>query len=204
MISPTGNELKVLDYLVRHFTQRNSINQLAKRVGLSAPGAMKLLAKLESHNIVTAEKLSNAVYYRINFATAQAVKLIEFVLLQRNLNPYARVQAEDLEKLKGIAIACVLYGSVLAKGEDARDIDALLVLDDRTFEKDLASLQKALRDINSVKPKHIHDLVLTREDLVKNLAKGDEVVLEIIRTGQVLWGPEIIVEAIHGATGQPA
>ena len=165
---------------------------------------MKLLAKLEGQRIVVREKRSNAVYYRINFANGQATKLIEFVLLQRDLNPYARVQAEDLEKLKGTAIACILYGSVLAEGKDARDIDAMLVLSDKSHERDLNTLQRELRDINIVKPKRIHDLVLTREDLVKNLTKGDEVVLEIIRTGQVLWGSEVIVEAIHGAAGQPA
>ncbi len=57
-------------------------------------------------------------------------------------------------------------------------------------------------EIQSITPKKIEEMVQSREDLVRNIRKRDAPLLDAIRTGQVLWGSEIIVEAIRNGTGQ--
>lgn len=186
-------EGKVLGFLTRHFSEKYSINQLAKRVGMTPRGAYKLLKRLEAEGIVVPQKLGNAIFYSINFASDLARKKAELALFEEIRLPYARAQAKDLERLRPFVLAAMLFGSVLEKGEKAGDIDVLAVI----REKDYASFNKALGELRRLKPKPIQPVIQTPEDLVRNLKKPDKVILEILRTGKVLWGHEIIVNAIR-------
>ncbi|HLD05990.1 MAG TPA: helix-turn-helix domain-containing protein [Candidatus Nanoarchaeia archaeon] len=196
MITLTENEARVMDFLVRNIKERNSINQVAKKLRLSPNGAYKILKKLEKANAIMPEKIGNAVYYKVNYNDEIGKKLAEVVLVQNDLNNYAKVQADDLRQLKGYALSGILFGSVLKKGKEANDIDVLLVLESGKFRE----INKRLEEIKERKPKKMHDIMMTKEDLAKNIRKGDEVTLSIIKTGKVLWGFETIVEACKNAS----
>ena len=190
-----------MDFLVRNFKERNSINGIGRRLNISPRGIYKILKKLENINAAKPEKIGNAIYYKVNLDEEIGIKLAEYILVQNDLNAYAKVQAEDLEKLKDAASSCVLFGSVLKKGREARDIDVMIILEKKDFKK----VHQKLEEIREMKPKKIHDIMQTKEDLAKNIRKNDEVVLDIIKTGKVLWGSEIIVEAIkNGASWKQA
>ena len=193
----TVNEAKVMDFLVRNFKERNSINQIAKRLKLSPMGAYKILKKLEKANAIKAEKIGNAVYYRANLDEEIGRKLAEFVLVQSEFsNTYAKVYAEDLRKLKDVALSCILYGSILKVGKEAKDVDALIIIEKKDYKK----VSNKLADIQQIATKRIHDIRMTKEDLAKNLKKGNEAMIDMLKYGQVLWGADIIVEAIKNGT----
>ncbi len=193
----TKNEAKVMDFLIRHFDEQNSINQIARKLAISPMGAYKILKKLEGIKAVTPEKISNSTYYHFNPNEEIGIKLGEFVLVQNELNSYAKVQAEDLRRIKPFTLACILYGSVLTKGKEARDIDVILVLNRNKF----GSVQGQLEKLKELKPKKIHDILFTPEDLVANMKEKNPAVVDAIRTGKVLWGSEIILKAIkNGAS----
>jgi len=195
--SLTQNEARVIDFLVRNFNERNSINEIGKRLKLSPMGAYKILKKLEKIKAAVPEKIGQAIYYKPNFNDEVGIKLSEFVLVQNNLNPYAQMQADDLRPLRELTQSCILFGSVLAKGIDAKDIDIMIVLEKKNYPK----IRDVLENIKKLKPKKIHEMVQTKEDLLKNIKKSDEVILDIIKKGKILWGAEIIVEAIkHGSS----
>ena len=196
MVSLTENESRVVDFLARNFKERNSINEVGRKLKLSPMGIYKILKKLEKMNAVKAEKIGNAAYYKINFDNEVGIKLAELVLVQNELNSYAKVQAEDLKPLKDSTKACVLLGSVISKGKEARDIDVFLVLEKDRFKQ----VHKMFDQIKEIKPKRIHDVMSTKEDLIRNIKKGDEVILEIIKTGKILWGAEIILEGIKNGS----
>lgn len=189
----------MVDFLVRNFHERNSINAIGRRLGISPTGAHKILRKLEKRNIVKPECIGNAIFYKAHLEDEMGRKVAEVVLANKELNPYAKVVEDDLKPLRGIVAGCVLFGSVLKKGREARDIDILLVFE----AKDFKTVRSKLHEIRSLKPKHIHDIIQTREDMARNIRRHDEVVLDIIRRGQVLWGSEVIVEAIkNGISGE--
>lgn len=188
----------MVDFLLRNFTERYSINQLAKELKLSPQGAYKMSKKLEKARILKPEPIGNAIYYRPNLDEEIGRKTAELVLSYKDINPYAKVQAKDLEKLKTHTLCAVLFGSVLTKAEKAGDIDVLLVLEEGQLNK----MHKVLIEIQSIKSKKISEMLQTREDLVRNIRKRDAPLLDAIKTGQVLWGSEIIVEAIRNGTSQ--
>ncbi len=197
MQSLTANEAKVMDFLVRNFHEKNSINEIARRLNLSPMGSYKILKKFEKIDAVKVDKIGQALYYKANLDSEIGIKLAELVLVQNELNSYAKVQAEDFEVLKEITLSCILFGSVITKGKEANDIDVFLVLDRKNYKE----VSKRLREIKERKPKKIQDVMATKEDLIKNIKQKDEVILDILKTGKVLWGSEIIVEAIkHGSS----
>lgn len=196
MVALTRNEARLISFLLRNFTVRYSINQLARELGLSPMGARKISMKLEKARILRSEHISNAVYYHPYLDEEIGRKTAELVLSYKELNAYARVQAKDLEQLRPYALCAVLFGSVLTKAEKAGDIDVLLVLEEGQYSK----VHQVLMDIQNIKPKKIGEMIQGREDLVRNIRKRDAPLLDAIRTGQVLWGSEIIVEAIRSDT----
>lgn len=181
-----------MDFLIRNFKERNSINEIGRKLKLSPRGIYKILKKLERMNAVKPEKIGNASYYKVNLDEEIGIKLAEFVLVQNELNTYAKVQAEDLKPLKDITLGCVLHGSVVKIGKEARDIDILIILEKKNFKK----VYNKLKEIKELKPKIIHDIMMTKEDLAKNLRNNNEAMIGMLKYGRVLWGPEIIVDAI--------
>ncbi len=196
MFSLTDNEIKVLNFLIRHFDERNSINAIAKKLEITPMGVHKISKKLEAMNVISPERIGNAIYYKINLNDELGKKVAEFILAQNELNSYSMVQAQDFEKLKDIVQACILFGSVLYKGNEARDIDVLLLIEKEKFRE----ISKRLDSIRQLKPKKIHDLMMTRQDLEESIKKKDEVIKNIIITGKVVWGSETIIEAIKNGT----
>lgn len=196
MQSLTENEAKIVDFLIRNFRERNSINEIGRKIKISHTGAHKILRKLEKIKAVKPDRIGNAIYYKPNLDNELGLKLAEYVLAQNELIPYSEVQADDLRPLREIASSCILFGSVLSKGKEARDIDVMLVVEEKDFKK----LYKKLEEIKEMSPKKIHDVMQSREDIAKNIKKNDEVILDIIKNGRILWGSEIIVEAIKNGT----
>lgn len=192
----TQNEARVVNFILRHFHERHSINELGRQLNLSPRGIHQVLKRLEVKGAVFPEPIGNAIYYRPNLKDEIGRKMAELVLLQHELNSYAQVQARDFKRFEDVTQACVLFGSVLTNGRTAGDIDILLI----AHKEDLDEIRTLLKSLQELKPKHIHDILMTESDLVKNIEKRDDVVLDIIKEGAVLWGAAIIVGAIRRGT----
>ena len=192
MYSLTKNELRVIDFLIRNFREKNSINEIGRRLEISPRGIYKILKKLEKINAIVPENIGNAIYYKINLEDNIGIKLSEFVLTYNELNSYSNVVDNDLKPLREVTECCILFGSVIEKGINAKDIDILLVFEKENFNK----INNILNNIKNIKPKRIHDIIQNKKDLENNIRKNDEVILDIIKKGKILWGSEIIVYAI--------
>lgn len=195
MVSLTENRSKVLDFLIRNFSKRNSIRMIAKQLGLSPMGAQKILKAFERERITTKEKIGTGIFYSLNLNNAIAFKLAELILTQNKLNPYAKIYGKDLEKLKQYVKACVLFGSILAKGEKSRDVDVLVIIDKKDFKK----VEQRKREIEKIATKPIHFIYQTQKDFEENIKKQDRPILNIIKTGAVLWGQNFILRGIKNA-----
>ena len=192
MVSLTENEARAIEFLVRNFSRDYSINQLAKEIGVSPPGILKILRKLRDLGFLVEKKVGNNVIYKVNFESAEALDACKFALMEMKAGPYIRALIKDIEVLRGDTEMAILFGSVLQKGREAGDIDLLLVFD----KSKLKDIEKNLEGLNKVRPKKIHAIYQTEEDLVGNIKKQDKALLEEIRTGIVFWGRDVLVEAI--------
>ncbi|HLC80673.1 nucleotidyltransferase domain-containing protein [Candidatus Woesearchaeota archaeon] len=195
MVAITKNEAKVVNFLLRNFSRDYNINQLAKEVKLSPRGAFKILKKLESNSILNSQKIGNNLIYKINFENDVSLDVCQFVLTEKETTPYIQTWINDLQSLREITKMAVLFGSILTKEKQANDVDILLVFP----KENLPKVQEQIKKINQIKSKKLHAIIQTKENLFNNIQKKDSVLLEEIRTGMILWGRNIIVEAIkHG------
>lgn len=188
----TKNENKVIDLLLRNFYESLTIREISRRTNTTPMGARKILNKLKSNDILTSRRIGTGVFYRMNLQNKMALKISELVLSQCRINPFAKVYAEYLEVFKDSTNGCILFGSILAKGEKARDVDVMLLLEKEQFRK----TEKLCSELSKSKSKEIHFILQTKEDFIKNLREKNSTVLGILRTGTVLWGESNIVEAI--------
>ena len=98
MLSLSDNEFSVISFLVRNFTERLTIRNIAQRLGFSAAGVFNILKKLEKHGIVVGEKLGTGLFYSINLDSRVAQHLAEIVLVYSdekiNLNTEQLKQAK--------------------------------------------------------------------------------------------------------------
>ncbi len=195
MVSITPNEAKVVDFLLRNFSRAYNINQIAREMELSPRGAFKILKKLESNKTLHSQRIGNNIIYKINFENDTSLDVCQFVLTERKITPYLQTWINDLQPLKELTKMAVFFGSLLIKEKYAGDVDVLLVFPKENFSK----VQEQIKKINQLKSKKIHAIIQTEEDLFSNIKKRDPALLGVIRTGLVLWGRNVLVEAIrHG------
>ncbi|MDI6720915.1 MAG: hypothetical protein QMD85_00890 [Candidatus Aenigmarchaeota archaeon] len=192
MVSMTANEARTMEFLIRNFSKNYNINQLARELKISPGGMYKILKKLGRQNFLIETGIGNNVFYKINYMSNEALDACKFALTEKQATPYVRALIKDMEALKDKTELAILFGSVLSKGREARDIDILLVFD----RKNLKDVESLIGKINTVKPKKIHAVYQTREDLIKNIRNRDKAILEEISTGIILWNRDFLVVAI--------
>lgn len=187
----TDNEIKILRLLMTSFDRDYSINNIAKECNLSPNGALKILKKFEREDIFKTKKIANIISYKLNFENEKTANIVELALMPE-LKEKAKHRLEDFKELKEITKSCILFGSYISEKKESHDLDVLFILEKKNFKK----YKKKLIEIKHVVPAEIHDVLQTEEDLKNNLLKKDNVILEILNKGIILWGQKTIVNVI--------
>ncbi len=181
----TKAEMSLVLKLIKSPEVEYNANAIAKVVGITAMGALKILKRLESESILTSKKIGKASIYRVKTENFYTRRYVEVILSREALyaNPQVKRWIQELKKIKK-ADVIVLFGSVLEKS-NPNDIDALLVTDQKRFPK----LQQEMKELNEMNIKKIHPLYQTYHDIIKNIKKKDKPLLNAIK-GIVVLGEE--------------
>ncbi len=193
MTDLTPNEMNFVLIILKSPEKDCNANNIAEVLGISSMGALKIARKLEKEGVLVHRQSGRIKFYRINFSNDYAKQYVKF-LLKREAEqspPVIKRWVNDLKKLKS-ADLIVLFGSVLEKGEKARDIDVLLVTDQKNFDK----LKKEVDEVNFINVKKIHPVYQARIDLEKNLKKEDKIVINAIK-GVVVAGEDLFMEVLQ-------
>jgi len=188
----TKNEKRVLRWLATSIGEDHSINDIAKTVALTPNGAYKMLTKLEKEGMLRAKPIANIKAYKLDFEGEKTMRVLELALMPDRVEGRAKARADDLKPLKAVTAACVLFGSYITAKQKPGDLDVLFVLERTNFE----TYKQALAKVQDSTPVKIQDVVQTHEDLECNLKKHDPIVTEALRNGIVLWGFDVLVEAV--------
>ena len=168
-------------------------NNISKLMRISSMGALKIAKNLEKENVLSSRKIGRANIYKINFNNDYARQYIKFLLKKEaeESSPYVKRWIRELEKIK-IADTIILFGSVLKKEKDARDIDVLIIVNKKNFEK----VKKEIESINLLNDKKIHPIYQTKEDLKKHINERNKVILNAIK-GIIVSGEDNIMEILQ-------
>ncbi len=190
MAEITDNEMKLVLTIFKSPEKDYNAYNLAKEIGLSAMGAFKILKRLEKEEMVIPKQLANATFYKLNLDSDYVRQYVKFLLKREaeQAHPYVKVWISEIRKIKN-ADAAILFGSVLRKHKEARDIDAVLITDQKRFSR----AEKEIEEINNLNVKKIQPVFQSQEDFIKNINKGDKVLLNALK-GIVAFGEDLIIE----------
>ena len=188
----TSNEMMFVLSIFKSPEKQFNANSLAQLLGISRMGALKIANRLEKEQIISSKELGKARFYKLNLENDYVREYVKFLLKREaeQAHPYLKIWIEDIRKIKS-ADAAILFGSVLRKHKEAKDIDVVLIVDSKRFKK----VQKEVAEIGEVHVKRLHPVYMAKGDLAKNLKNGNEAMLEASK-GIVAFGEEIVIEEI--------
>ena len=194
----SDNTFKIINFLIRNLELYN-INQIARALNLSVGSVHKILKLSEKRNIVNIKELGNAFYYSINFNNNEAIKISELVLIEdkNNIlkeNKVANIYAQDLEKFNAKLI--ILFGSILNKKDQAKDVDVLFVIRNKEQAKEVHNF---CLEISKIRTKKVNPLIMLEQDFINNIKNKNKVIIELIKNGMILKGEDIFIRGIKNA-----
>ncbi|MBI2137176.1 hypothetical protein HYU12_01510 [Candidatus Woesearchaeota archaeon] len=188
----TDNEMHFVLGIFKSPELEYNANSISKLIGISSMGALKIAKRLEKENILVFREFGKAKFFRLNHGSEYVRDYVKFLLKREaeQANSYVKVWINELRKLKS-AHAAILFGSVLTKHREAGDVDAVLITDEKKFTE----LKKEVEEVNSINVKRLHPVYQSKADFIKNIGKGDKVLLNAI-TGIVVFGEDVIIKAL--------
>lgn len=187
-----SNEYKAILVLFKDFLSDYNSRNLSKVVGISHAGMFKLLKKLEKREIIKPKRIGKAVIYSLDLNNSVTKREIEMALTLEAQN-YAK-WLEEFMVLRDISEFAVLFGSVIKDEKSAKDIDILIVADKKDFNK----INNKIKDKNKILNKKIHLILQSPDEFKKDINNKNKVMLEIIKSGIVLFGQEKITKILEG------
>lgn len=192
MIKITDNEMLFVLEIFKSPDVEYNANSMAKHLGISSMGALKIAKRLEKEDIVIPKKLGRATFYRLNLDNDYVKYYVKFLLKgeSEQAHPYVKRWVNELRKINS-ADVIILFGSVIKKHEKANDIDVLFMTNKKKFPK----LKKEIDDINLINMKKLHPIYQTEEDLKKNIKKRNKIILNALK-GIFIFGEDVIIGLI--------
>ena len=196
MKSLTNKEKEILLILVKDFSSDYNSNSLSKVSNLTPRGTLKILKNLKSMDILVGKKMGKAVFYKVKLDDEYVFRLISLLLMEESRIKAPRWLSEFKALFEYVEIA-VIFGSVVKRPENARDIDLLIVF--KRNKHDLVA--RIINERRKISSRPIHQVKQEYDDLISNMKRKDEVLLNIVKTGIVLQGHEKLVGAIRDVSG---
>ena len=188
----TENEMKFIMTILKNPEKELNASNIAKLIEMTSMGALKIARKLEKEGIIYSRQIGKSIIYKLTFNNSYTKQYVKF-LLQREAehsNAYIKRWINELKKIKNSKLI-ILFGSILIKHDNAKDVDILVVIDKRNFKK----INEEISSINLMNNKKIHPVFQTEEDFRKNIEE-DKVILNAIK-GIVVSGEETFIELIE-------
>ena len=188
----TENEMQFVLLVFKSPETEYNARGISKKIGISHMGALKIAKRLERENIIISKDRGQAKFYKLNLNDEYVKQYVKF-LLKREAEqspPYVKRWINDLRNIKN-AESALLFGSLLKKGKNAKDIDVLFITNDKNFSK----LKNEIEDINAINIKRLHPMYQTKEDIKNNIEKEDKPLLNALK-GIVVFGEDTLMEVI--------
>ncbi|MFH0874478.1 MAG: hypothetical protein V1859_00945 [archaeon] len=197
MVSLTENERSALIILFKDLKAYYNANSISKILNISHVGALKIFKRFKEDNLVKSTTIGKSIIYRLNFENNYVTQLISFLLSDEANNKYKRWQ-DEFKELYAENRVVLIYGSIIKNYKAAADIDLMVILEKNEYE----TISKILQEKQKILPKKIHSILLTENDLIDNLSKGKDAIIDIIKNAACLHGQNKYVELIKNASNK--
>jgi predicted transcriptional regulator len=189
----TGNEMRFVLSVLKSPEAEYNASTMARHLGISPMGALKIARRLEKEGILVSRKLGKARFYGLNIGSSYVGQYVKFLLRRESerASPYVKAWISDIKRIKN-ADAALLFGSVLKKHREAKDIDVVFITSQRKFP----GLKKEVEALNQVTIQKVHPIYQTEKDIKENIKKGDRPLLSALK-GLVVFGEDVIIRLLR-------
>lgn len=194
MVRLSEKEQEILVLLLKDFSSRYNAHSICNKVAMSHAGAFKALRKLEKSKFVIGQRMGRAVFYQLNFEDDYIIKMLALFLMEEVKSKLRWL--DEFRELYFESKIVLLFGSILKTPEKAKDIDILIVADEKYFSR----INSIIAEKNKLLPKKIHLIEQRANDLKENIKKKNPALIDAIRNGIVLHGHEDLIRIIADAT----
>ena len=106
MISLSKTDIEALTYLIRNFSEKLTVRQLAGKLEVTSAGLHQGLKKMEEFKLVRSIKLGTGLFYEINWGNEASCHLAAFCLAL-NPAPFATNTMVLVKGKRGISLGTV-------------------------------------------------------------------------------------------------
>ena len=199
MVEISENGKSALRIIFSDFLTSYNSYSIKEKLGVSGVGSLKLLRSLKEKNLLTSEKMGNAIFYKPNLKNEYVLKLLELIYSDHSgLSSFVKGWVYDLRSFANDTKAVFLFGSLLTKEKTAGDVDVCFILKDA---KDYGKLQSGVAVMNRKNRLKIHPFYLTEDEFEKKLREKDKPVVDMVRTCVVVHGQELFVGVLKNVQG---
>ncbi|MBS3127109.1 nucleotidyltransferase domain-containing protein [Candidatus Woesearchaeota archaeon] len=194
MTALTQKERETVLILFKDYTTFYNANSVSKVLNISHVGAQKIFKRLLQENVVISKTIGKSITYKLNFNNDYVSHLVSF-LLADEANKFKRWKEEFKELFKKDRIV-MLFGSAIKDYVHARDVDVMVVLEN----KDVKEVNVVLKKKKEIFPKKLHSIKLSHRDLLDNIKKRDKAFVDIIKNAIILYGQDTYVGILKHVT----
>ncbi len=189
----TANEKNILRFLATRCGEEHSINEIGKLCEISPSGAHKVLLKLKKEGVLKTRNIANIKVYDLDFDGETTRSVLELAFLPEPVKGRVLFRANDVQPLRSVTKACLLFGSYSTSKRNPEDMDILCIIEKKKF----TTVKNVLEEVKKKTPLPVHEVLQTMNDIQKNITGKDPVVVDALQKGIVLWGAREIVEVIQ-------
>ncbi len=194
MMEVSETAKKALKIIFSDFLASYNSNNIKAKLGISQVGSLKLLKGLREKNLLVSKKLGKATFYKPNLLNEYLLKLLELTYSDySNLSTFVKGWIYDLQPFANDVKAVFLFGSILSKEKNARDVDVCFILNEA---KDYAMINQKIVELNEKNRLKIHPLYLPEEDFRKKLSEKDAPLIDMVRNCVVVHGQGFFVKVL--------
>lgn len=185
------SKLKILRFFSLYKKEGN-VREVSKKVDITVPNTSRILKELEYEGVLVSKKIGRSVLYALN-PKHYLVKMIILPLFRKESRIRKALVKYLKSKLNFSIESIVLFGSV-SKGEEepTSDVDLLFIVSDKTIP---AKLEEKIFVINnqiiSEFGNSVSPMVIKKSVFLKRLKKGDKLINNILKEGEVIEGKMI-------------
>ncbi|MBI2631615.1 HTH domain-containing protein [Candidatus Pacearchaeota archaeon] len=185
----------ILKIMLKELYLSHTISSLAQKLKMSRVGVWKILKRLKANKFIILSPISkgktSAHIIKLNWENILVEKKLAFLLFEDAIKQERwRFNFAELEKHVSFLL---LFGSILYSPKDARDIDILVVLNNK---KEFKVIDETVLKIQRVQLKKIHCIDLTENELGQELKNKNKAYIDALSKGVIIFGQENFVKFI--------
>jgi len=187
---------KILTILVKEPFAEHTATSLARILGITRQGLWKTLSKLSEKEFISLKSIADtkksAVNINLQFSPI-AIKMLSLLLTKEAMNNQKWIS--NFAELEDKVSFLILFGSILNNPKEAKDIDLIAILDNKSKFK---QVDEIIAKIQKTQAKKIHLIDLTKEEFKEELKKQNKAYIDALKKGVILFGQDNFIKFIWG------